>query len=224
MFSGSSILKTPVVAFALWLAAVAVVFGALGIYGSNPGPSYPAPVHWPQDTQVERYANGSTLLVFLHPGCPCSRATLDNLKDVIADSSLSIVLISSEYASKVASDLASCRQQIRELERCDNTTHFHDIDSREAKWFHATTSGYCLLYDERGMIKFSGGITSSRGHQGANAGMACLKAALSSDSAHFSYPVFGCPLLVDPVDQPTRHRDSHDKNLLPACCRGDCRA
>ncbi len=224
MISASSILRPPVIAFAAWLAAVTAVFGALGIYGSKPGADSHPPADWPQDTSIEHGIEGATLLVFVHPGCPCTRATLENLKDVSPDTSLSIVLISSEDASRITSDLASCRQQLRELERCENATHFPDIDGQETNRFQVTTSGHCLLYDSSGRLTFSGGITSSRGHQGANVGLACLKAALNGHSVHDSYPVYGCPLLVQPVDQSAKHRDTNKKNLLPACCRGDCRA
>ncbi len=54
-----------------------------------------------------------------------------------------------------------------------------DDDGAEAKRFGAETSGQTLLYDERGTLAFSGGITGSRGHAGDNAGRASLLALIN---------------------------------------------
>jgi len=65
----------------------------------------------------------------------------------------------------------------------------------EAKRFGAETSGQTLLYDERGTLAFSGGITGSRGHAGDNAGRASLLALINrSDADRRGSSVFGCPL------------------------------
>ena len=57
------------------------------------------------------------------------------------------------------------------------------------------TSGQTLLYDRRGSLIFSGGITSARGHRGANAGEAALVSLLASGRAdRNATSVFGCPL------------------------------
>ena len=52
-----------------------------------------------------------------------------------------------------------------------------DDDGAEARRFGAETSGQTLLYDARGALAFSGGITGARGHAGDNAGRASLRRA-----------------------------------------------
>jgi hypothetical protein len=70
-----------------------------------------------------------------------------------------------------------------------------DADRRESIQFAASTSGHVVLYDGAGNLRFSGGITSSRGHVGDSEGSrqiaAVLKAVTVTDLAT---SVFGCPL------------------------------
>jgi len=69
-------------------------------------------------------------------------------------------------------------------------------EGAEAARFHATTSGYVLLYDVNGKLRFHGGITGSRGHSGDNAGRSAIEAILMGGLAETKQTfVFGCPLL-----------------------------
>jgi hypothetical protein len=75
-------------------------------------------------------------------------------------------------------------------------TVLRDDEGIEARRFGVETSGQTLLYDRRGTLVFSGGITGSRGHAGDNAGEAALIDRLVRSTAdHGSSNVFGCPLL-----------------------------
>ena len=72
-----------------------------------------------------------------------------------------------------------------------------DDDGAEARRFGVETSGQTLLYDARGALIFSGGITGSRGHAGENAGAAALAALLTRGAAaQRGADVFGCPLFA----------------------------
>ena len=44
--------------------------------------------------------------------------------------------------------------------------------------FHLATSGHTVLYDAAGELRFSGGITAARGHEGDNAGRAAVLAQI----------------------------------------------
>jgi len=64
-----------------------------------------------------------------------------------------------------------------------------------------TTSGHVVLYDADGKLVFNGGITSSRGHSGDNAGRAAITKLVHHESAAVpEAPVFGCSLL-DPKQE-----------------------
>ncbi len=70
-----------------------------------------------------------------------------------------------------------------------------DDAGSEARRFGVETSGQTLLYDRRGTLIFSGGITGSRGHAGDNAGEAALVDLLTHGAAdRHGSNVFGCPL------------------------------
>lgn len=127
-------------------------------------------------------------------------------------------------ASEDSSDFASCRQQLNQWKTQSNVSLYFDTDDQETDRFQAKTSGHCLLFDAQGTLQFSGGVTSSRGHQGASAGMASLEAALNGSSASETYPVFGCPLYSKPHDASSDDITPAPKRLLPACCKGSCRA
>src|SRR5436853_328815 len=74
-----------------------------------------------------------------------------------------------------------------------------DGEGAEARRFHAETSGTTVLYDGGGKLRFGGGITASRGHEGDNAGsaaVALVAAALDEEGSGETAgtPVFGCAL------------------------------
>ncbi len=61
--------------------------------------------------------------------------------------------------------------------------------------FGAETSGQVFLYDAQGSLRFSGGITESRGHVGDNAGRAAVEQLLQGKApVKTRTPVFGCSL------------------------------
>ena len=78
-----------------------------------------------------------------------------------------------------------------------NVTVLRDDDGVEAQRFGVETSGQTLLYNARGEVIFSGGITGSRGHEGDNASAAAL-VTLLKHGAHEATrtSVFGCPLFA----------------------------
>src|ERR1043165_5323235 len=79
--------RSLIAAFAVpWMAAVAWGFYALARYDATPGASAEAPAHWPSDAPLALDPTRLTLLLFAHPRCPCTRATLGELDRVIAAS------------------------------------------------------------------------------------------------------------------------------------------
>ncbi|WP_321469819.1 hypothetical protein [uncultured Paludibaculum sp.] len=65
-----------------------------------------------------------------------------------------------------------------------------------ARIWGASTSGQVFLYDPLGQLRFSGGITAGRGHEGLNAGHSAIVSFLRTGRlATNQAPVFGCSLL-----------------------------
>jgi hypothetical protein len=69
-----------------------------------------------------------------------------------------------------------------------------DQNGAEADRFGGFTSGQTFLYDERGRLRFAGGITSLRGHAGLNRGRADVIEIVSSRNGTGTHPVFGCAI------------------------------
>jgi hypothetical protein len=78
------------------------------------------------------------------------------------------------------------------------TSPITDLGGREAQLFQAFVSGETLVYDSSGNLRFHGGITDSRGHEGDNPGCSSIQAYLNTGKVPLARtPVFGCPLFND---------------------------
>ncbi len=76
-----------------------------------------------------------------------------------------------------------------------------DSEGIEARLFNAATSGQTVLYDTRGQLLFSGGVTGSRGHFGDNAGQGAIISIVNAEMPEQTETsVFGCPLFNPPPE------------------------
>jgi hypothetical protein len=178
---------------ALWSLAVAVGFAELWSYEGVRGDHESPPPDWPAASKITRDGR-PTLLLFAHPHCPCTRATLAELERLLA-------IFSDQLAAHVlfiAPDRTDSSWNDAPLygaaSRIPGLTVHEDTDRHEADLFRARTSGFCLLYDGNGRLQFQGGLTASRGHEGASQGINSIKAFLRGETAPPKTPVFGCPL------------------------------
>lgn len=138
-------------------------------------------------------ASSRVLLIFLHPHCPCSRASLTELTRVLADLSgptQALVLFVKPPGTPVGweeSNLWKAAQQTPGVTvACDEGGRWADI-------FEATHSGQTRVYDH-GQLVFHGGITAGRGHVGPSSASELLVAQLHHPSGLKCTPAFGCPL------------------------------
>ena len=72
-------------ATAAWLVAVTSGFGWLWRYAAAAGDPSVAPRSWPAASRLLRVADRAQLLMFVHPRCACSRASLDELGNLLRD-------------------------------------------------------------------------------------------------------------------------------------------
>jgi hypothetical protein len=162
-------------------------------YEFTHAPDTQAPQTWPRDSELVQ-RSGPTLLLFLHPCCPCSRATLGELAQVLTHlppSGRAYCLVTPLRADKDSSH-TSLVELARKLPRLKVVM---DSQGAESCRFGAQASGCVLLYDGAGQLQFTGGVTPARGHAGANLGSSALIALLAGQpSAITQTPVFGCQL------------------------------
>lgn len=180
---------------AIWLAASAAGLAVLWRYDNAPGEAAHAPEHWPQPATLARATDRPTLVMLVHPHCTCTRASLGELAEAIARARTpprTYVLFMTPKRFDRGWEQTDLWRQAAAL---PGVTVVRDDDGREAQHFGAATSGQTLLYDERGVLVFSGGITGARSHAGDNAGRQSLVALLNPEPASRSATsVFGCPL------------------------------
>jgi hypothetical protein len=143
-------------------------------------------------------AAGPTIVLFLHPFCSCSDATFTELNQVLErrDPSrpapvIDVLFVRYDPAWKPG-------EYWRDAEKLPGAHVRWDEDGKQARLFGATTSGFVLLYDARGQLRFHGGITGSRGHRGDNYGENRLLQALETPAGapvlDLVSRVFGCAL------------------------------
>jgi hypothetical protein len=182
-------------AIALWVVACVVGMAALAHYSMTPGLAGHPPQAWPADSRLVRPAGQYMFVLALHPHCPCSRATLEELDGIMAHcrggmaARVLFVEPPGLTDSWVKTDLW------RHALRIPGVSAVLDVQGVEAKRFGALTSGQSALYSPKGELVFQGGITGARGHAGDNAGFDAVLAHVSGTAVGpASTPVFGCPL------------------------------
>jgi hypothetical protein len=177
--------------------AVVVAFGTWRMLSYDLTPAAPAsPVRWwPTATQLVRDPGRPTLLMFVHPGCPCSRASLAELSRLLSprrnEVAVRILMVrpAGLEAGWEKTDLWVIAQRI------EGATVLCDPEGVEARRFGARTSGETMLFAPEGRLLFDGGITASRGHEGDNAGRDIIAGLIDNGGNRFRQtPVFGCAL------------------------------
>ena len=161
------------------------------------GESAVAPKDWPSASRLTRATDTATLVMLAHPHCSCTRASLGELAEVLARSTEHPKTIVVFLKPATFSDGWEQTDLWQTASRLPNVFVVRDDEGREAQAFGAATSGQTLLYDKRGALQFSGGITGARSHQGDNAGRQSLVALLNGGTgARAETSVFGCPLFA----------------------------
>jgi hypothetical protein len=179
---------------ACWALALGGGSAFLVRYAGTPGPSAAAPERWPVASRVRRQAGEPTLVMILHPHCPCSRASLRELEKILAraPSAAAHVLFTEPSGAEPGwadTDIVRAASAIPGVEV------LVDHRGEETRRCGATISGQVLVYDAEGREAFRGGITAARAHEGDNDGARAVLALLSGKGAGTAEaPVFGCPL------------------------------
>jgi hypothetical protein len=182
-----------------WLTLTIAGMGVLLNYKQTAGGAAVAPASWPKESTIVPAKDRFTLVMIVHPRCPCSRASVGELGKLMTrlgsrlEAHMLAIVPDGAGEEWESSDLAKSAAEIQ------NVSVRVDRSGREAKLFGALTSGQTYLYSPTGELQFSGGITASRGHYGDNLGSAeieRLTLAGNSDQAEEprSSKVYGCEL------------------------------
>ena len=149
------------------------------------------------------------LMLAAHPQCPCLPATLVELQRALAQGSPPTLRVlvhtpSTPPPAWDAADDAALRRGLPAGAVVD------DHDGALAAALGLRTSGHVLLFARDGSLRFTGGITAGRGHEGDNRAGRTLTACLGdTGKPSASTAVFGCPLQADSA--------AHERS----CCNSD---
>jgi hypothetical protein len=181
-------------AIPLWAVLVVGGFAWLSAYKATPGAiSGAPPSRWPSESRIERDPARATLVLFAHPHCPCTRASVSELARLAARLgervSVRVLFLRPREVPRgwETTDLW------RTVESIPRAVALRDEGGLEAARFGAATSGFTVLYDAEGRLLFRGGLTASRGHEGDSFGQRRIVSLVTTGSAdRDDSPVFGC--------------------------------
>lgn len=193
---GLPICSSPLAAsglIALWIVAVSGALYAQAAYVQTNGDLAPPPSATPASLRLDPARH--TLVMAIHPKCPCTRASLGELQRLqrkLGDRLALAFLIYTPpaHAQTWVPDMAENLGALG----LDGTI-LPDPDGALAASLGCQTSGSVVLYDPSGDARFWGGITSGRGHRGDNLGSdAVLAIVRDTNTTTRTTPVYGCPL------------------------------
>lgn len=211
----------------LWILPVLLGFAILLDYHSRSGPQDNPPLSWPSTSLLQPEPGKATLLLFFHPRCPCSNATISELARLLPrlqDTKAVALLVMPPGTAPQFAETALAER----CRRIPNLSVRLDMDGAEARIFKIATSGEALLYDQTGSLRFCGGITPGRGHEGDSIGKDRIEAitrniaskqvqALANSYTGKAKPfycgVFGCSLLSEKA--PIAHFKGTDAKSRP---------
>ena len=183
-------------ALAFWTVTLAAGFGALWRYkatasAQDDGP----PLSWPGESRLPRATNRPTLLLFAHPRCACTHASVTELARLMARTHGSLAAHVSVVRPQGTGEGFDDTELVSRAAAIPGVTVSLDDGGAEAARFRARTSGHGVLYDAAGRRMFSGGLTSARGHEGESFGSKRIVSLLTTGVAdRADAPVFGCAL------------------------------
>ena len=183
-------------AFAVvWLGTVGLGQRTMLNYDFTAAPPATPPTKWPVNSAIPRSSGLPTVVLVAHPHCPCTRATIEELAQIMARlhgrATAAVVFVRPPGVAEdwEKTDLWSSAARI------PGVTVLSDADGVEAARFGAQASGQTLLYSASGDLQFSGGITGSRGHAGDNLGQSSVVSLVTTGQSSTNHTsVYGCSL------------------------------
>ncbi|HEY7089336.1 MAG TPA: hypothetical protein VH518_14665 [Tepidisphaeraceae bacterium] len=196
-------------ALGVWTLVVAMGFGRLWRYSGTPGRAARVAT-WPAECPLRPAGHGATLVLAIHPQCPCSAATIGELAELMAVRSPS-----GEMATAYALFVEPSGEKPQHSATWDSASAIPgvkviaDVGGRLSAQFGAQTSGQVYAFDPRGELLFCGGITPARGHMGDSVGTDAIREILHGRAAsQHEAPVFGCALGKPPLQQQSGNRQT----------------
>lgn len=180
----------------VWISVALCAYACLMLYkADSPVAAGRVSYLWPPACSLLKARDRFTLIMFIHPKCPCSSASLTELSRLVTRCNEKAKVYAVFFQpEKGPDDWCRTRHWVRAC-GIPWTTVIADRGGAIAKLFNAHTSGEAFVYDAKGNLVFSGGITGARGHEGDNQGLDSVVAIVRDGTS--SCPrtkAFGCGL------------------------------
>lgn len=172
-------------------------------YENASGATGVTPEHWPAGIRIPLDTKHDTLIMFAHPQCSCTRASIEELNRLLTKCDGRITAHVLFLKPPNFPDSWSQTDLWRSASAIPGVTVQEDPEGLIAQKFGAETSGFVLLYDPSGQLLFHGGITGSRGHAGDNTGEEAIIALATGENPGVKHTlVYGCSLLNESRSDP----------------------
>ena len=181
----------------LWLALVLAGLWYVSKYENTPGiAAAAAPLQFPDESSLKQTPGRPTLIMLVHPQCPCTRASIGELNLLMAQTQEHPATVYALFLKPEGfADAWTKTDTWQTASEIPGVKVVEDLDGKEAQLFSGATSGQTFLYDADGKLLFRGGITSARGHAGDNDGRTAIVRLLNGEQpAQTETAVYGCPL------------------------------
>jgi hypothetical protein len=183
------------VAGLVWCASLATAWNQLYSHAYRPAKTDRVVDLWPQDTILGASSQRFRIVIFVHPLCPCTQATLEELDESLTRIPADVAVDAVAVTTGLSADEVESSRTVESLQRMPRVTLHLDASGREQRAFGAVVSGETFAFDREGRLAFHGGLTPARGHQGDSAGQKLLEElACGRRHAPCEAPVFGCRL------------------------------
>ena len=182
-----------------WMLALIVAAAIVSQRGTAALQGDPPPI-WPRAVAITRALDRPTLLMLVDSRCSRSRASLDELDDIMArvgdavDARVLFVETTGVADATADTDLWTRAEGIRGVTVAR-------VDDALADRFGALASGATVIYGADGRLLFTGGVTGPS-NDGDGLGRRAILSALDGSVGVRRAPVYGCALFG-----PDRGRD-----------------
>jgi hypothetical protein len=180
----------------VWIMLIAAGFAALYVYAETPEQVVASPLDRLYFASGdEQDSDDWRLIMAIHPQCPCSLASTSELQRLLArvgNQTRCTVLV---YRPQNAKPQWANTHLTHQLRSTPGVEIEFDDDAMRATELGIATSGAVVLFDADGRLRFQGGITPSRGHEGDNPGTRAVQRLIQQgESAIDFFPAYGCRL------------------------------
>lgn len=184
----------------LWLLSAICGMALLVDYSTTKGSSTQLEKkQWPINSRIERDIH-PTLVMFVHPFCPCSQASigeLERLMPFLKDKvNVNVVFISLKNMKGATATEWKQTHLYKVASKIPGVNILRDDNETEAQLFGAETSGHTAFFDHKGKLIFTGGLTPARGHMGDTIGRTAILGWIQNNKNDLlvESSIFGCAL------------------------------